>query len=129
MGALVANNNRKCKVCGEAYEYCPSCYKDRGRETWHIMFHEENCRNIFQICIDDFLEKTTREQTIELLSSCDLTQLENFAEDLKSQIKDILKSKLQTEPIIEKHVHIDEQEVLVEQKPTTNIFSNKKKKK
>lgn len=91
-------NNRKCFCCGTEYNYCPTCEEQRDLETWHIMFDNENCKKIFQICSDDFLKHTTREETISLLENCDLSNLESFNQDIKEQIKDILASKVIEKP-------------------------------
>jgi len=67
--------NRSCFCCGTEYYYCPTCEEQRDLETWHIMFDEENCKNIFKILTDDFLKYTTKLETIALLENCDLTTI------------------------------------------------------
>lgn len=82
--------NRTCIVCGERYYYCPSCQDDM-RPTWHVLFHEENCKNIFNILENHFLEKISTESAYEQLNKCDLSKIDNFREDIKNQATDIIK--------------------------------------
>jgi len=92
--------NRNCFCCGIGYYYCPTCEDNRDLETWHIMFHEENCKKIFKICTDDFLKYTTRQETIELLNGCDLSHIDNLNKDIIDQINEILASTIVEDPTI-----------------------------
>lgn len=96
------HTNRTCFCCGTKYNYCPTCEQDRHLETWHIMFDNENCKKIFQICTDDFLNHTTREETIRLLEDCDLSQIDKLYPATYEQIKEILASKIVADPTINK---------------------------
>ncbi|MDF2885234.1 MAG: hypothetical protein K0R54_5806 [Clostridiaceae bacterium] len=86
-------SNRECKICGEPYYYCQSCQKLESFESWRLYGHDINCYKIFMILRDDFLKNTSREETISLLNNCDLSNLENFNDNIKTQIKDILSTK------------------------------------
>ena len=46
----MAKRDRKCYLCGTSYKYCPTCSQDRMKPSWMAEFHEENCKNIFDIC-------------------------------------------------------------------------------
>ena len=89
----MANLNRECFTCGRKHSYCPSCYEDRHLETWHIMFDDINCKNIFNIVNQYFYKHITVEDAILMLENCDLTELDTFNEDIKKDIKNILKQK------------------------------------
>lgn len=89
----MAKLNRVCFTCGTKHSYCPNCYDDRHLETWHIMFHDENCKIIFNIINQHFHKYMTTEQAIIQLEQCDLTNIESFNEDIKKDIKDILSQK------------------------------------
>lgn len=41
--------DRTCKVCGIKYDYCPNCSKYANLPKWMTLFHDENCREIFQV--------------------------------------------------------------------------------
>ena len=43
----MARRQRTCYLCGDKYEYCPTCTQDKFKPTWMVEFHSENCKNIF----------------------------------------------------------------------------------
>jgi predicted nucleic-acid-binding Zn-ribbon protein len=87
----MAQSNRTCFTCGSKYGYCPDCYEDRNLEAWHIMFHNENCKNVFDILNKHFYNHITTEEAIKQLNSCDLTV--KFNDDIRKEIDNILTSK------------------------------------
>jgi hypothetical protein len=87
--------NRTCYCCGKDYYYCPTCEDQKDLETWHIMFHDENCKDIFHTCREDFLKHITREKSIENLKKCNLDYVLSLSIDISSQIKEILYSENQ----------------------------------
>lgn len=84
-------NNRTCIICGKQYHYCPNCGEDSSKPTWYFIFHNQNCKNIYNVCTDWRDEKITIEQAYKELSKLDLSDLNNFANDTKNQINEILK--------------------------------------
>ena len=64
---------RKCVLCGKEYEYCPGCPKDYRKPLWHKLYHDENCRNIFEELNNYNFKLATKEETKDILSNCDLT--------------------------------------------------------
>lgn len=86
----MAKLNRVCCTCGEKYSYCTDCYEDRHLETWHIMFHDENCKKIFDALNRHFYKHITTEDAIKLLKMCDLSNFDNLNDDIKKDIKDVM---------------------------------------
>ena len=72
----MAKKNRECLTCGAKYTYCPNC--DRKAPYWMTDFHDENCKNIFQICTQYNVGLLTKEQAKEALNACDLSNKESF---------------------------------------------------
>lgn len=81
---------RKCICCGEKYSYCNNCYDFRNLPLWMNSFHDENCKDIFQICTDYNFKLLTREQAKEMLSKCDLSNRANFSACIQRDLKVIL---------------------------------------
>ena len=116
----MAKKNRKCITCGTAYSYCPNC--NRKAPYWMAEFHEENCKNIFQICTEYNVGLKTKEQAKEALNACDLSNKENFAECLKIDFANIFvveeqpkkRGKRAEMPIIDEAIPEEIQEVLSE---------------
>jgi hypothetical protein len=113
--------NRVCSVCTQKYSYCPSCNEDWNKPTWMVLFHDENCKNIYTYANDYAHGDMSKEDAKVLLGKCDLTNLDNFHPVIKKTIMEILK--------------VDEQEVAEEkaddsdQSAETNFTENKFSKK
>lgn len=86
----MAKLNRVCFTCGQKYSYCTDCYEDRHLETWHIMFHDENCKKIFNIINKHFYKYITTEEAIKLLKACNLSNLSDLNDDIQRDIKNIM---------------------------------------
>lgn len=89
----MAKLNRVCFTCGKKHSYCPTCYDDMSLETWHIMFDNENCKNIFNIVNKHFYKYITDDEAILQLEKCDLSNMKEFNEDIVKGINDILSQK------------------------------------
>ena len=115
----MAKKNRKCATCGEKYSYCPNC--DRNAPAWMAQFHEENCKNIYQICVQYNVGLLAKEQAKEALNTCDLSNKENFTECIQRDFANIFaeepkkRNKKVEMPIIEEPVvALESHEVVTE---------------
>lgn len=102
----MAKLNRTCFVCGKKHSYCPSCYDDRHLETWHIMFDNENCKNIFNIINQCFYKNITTEEAKSQLEKCDLSTKDGFVDDIKNEIDKLISYKVEAkkpteEPVVD----------------------------
>ena len=84
--------NRKCKIDLKEYKYCLSCYEDRNKPTWMSMFCCERCKNVFDALVKYNLGKETKDNTKKILSGLDLSDLETFEDEIKTQIKELISS-------------------------------------
>ena len=41
--------NRICLICGNKYDYCPTCDRDRLKPSWYTLFCSETCYDINNI--------------------------------------------------------------------------------
>ena len=46
--------NRTCLICGEKYDYCPHCDRDRLKPMWYFVFCSKKCYEL-----DDILSQNT----------------------------------------------------------------------
>lgn len=74
----MGKRNRECYLCGESYLYCPTCSQDRMKPTWMSEFHNENCKNIFDICTRFNMEMVSKEEAKAVLNDCDLSNKTKF---------------------------------------------------
>lgn len=91
---------KKCKVCGTSYEYCPSCSRDALKPNWMLMFHNENCKNIFETLQKHFIGEYSDEKANEVLSKLNLSVKDKMDEEMKKQLQYILdRKKIVNRPI------------------------------
>lgn len=79
---------RKCVLCGKEYKFCPTCNNDKHKPLWHKLYHDENCKNIFDALNNYNFELATKEETKEMLSKCDLTL--ELSEHYRNEINAIM---------------------------------------
>lgn len=108
----MANKNRECLTCGTKYSYCPNC--NRNEPSWKSEFHDENCKNIFQICTSFNVNVMSKHEAKAALEQCDLSNKENFSFCVKRDLENICKedeepkfkrNKRVEMPIVEALVH------------------------
>jgi len=89
----MAGYKRICHLCGKEYKYCSSCRGYSNQPAWKNMFHSENCDIIFNLAVQFVNKKKTVKEAQEILSKCDLTDINNFRQDVIEQINIIQNSK------------------------------------
>ena len=82
----MGRRTRECYLCGEKYNYCPTCSQDKSKPTWMIEFHEENCKTIFQACTDFNMKFLTKDEVKEVLSKCNLTNKASFRTSVQNTL-------------------------------------------
>ena len=85
----MAKKNRECVTCGEKYSYCPNC--NRKEPAWMSEFHEENCKNIFQICTSFNVNIMSKHEAKAALEQCDLSNKSNFTPCIQRDLENIFK--------------------------------------
>ena len=94
----MARKSRECYLCGIEYKYCGTCSNDRMKPAWMAEFHNENCKNIFDICTRFNMKLMSKTDAQEALISCDLSNKANF----KSYVQNDLDVIFEEEPIVVK---------------------------
>ena len=85
----MGRKTRECYLCGQTYHFCPTCSQDRMKPSWMSEFHDENCKNIFDICTRFNMELMSKEDAQKALNACDLSNKENFKDYVKCDIANI----------------------------------------
>lgn len=75
---------RKCLVCGKEYEFCRDSNPDEP--AWKNLFCCDNCHDIYNILSNEKDDMTAKIK----LGRLDLSNVENFNDDAKKRIKDIM---------------------------------------
>lgn len=113
-------NNRKCIICGHSYHFCPTCGEDAEKPTWYFIFDGENCHDIYEVCTQYRDKKIDVKKAYELISKLDLSNIEDFVEVTKNQIKEIIR-------LNEEATNVKESVEKAEVKNETVKVANKKK--
>ena len=85
----MAKRDRKCYLCGENYKYCPTCSQDKMKPSWMAEFHNENCKNIFNIATRFNLKLLTKAEAKAEMDKCDLSNRENFKAYVQRDLENI----------------------------------------
>lgn len=87
----MGRRNRECYLCGESYQYCPTCSQDRTKPFWMAEFHSENCKDIFDICTRFNMELFTKDEAKEAIEKCDLSNKLSFRPSVQNTLSNLLK--------------------------------------
>lgn len=87
--AVKMNN---CAICGKEYEVCSTCAKVKSFTPWRTITDTIDCYRIYTV-LSSYTKGASKEVTKEMLSSLDLSDLDNFQPDIKAVIKDIMKEE------------------------------------
>lgn len=88
--------NRTCFICGNKYDYCPTCDRDRLKPSWYALFCNDNCYKI-----NNILSANTAGKLSVLEAQVELKKINfedsNIKNELtKSHIDKIMKHKEKT---------------------------------
>lgn len=93
---MVRRNNKVCHTCTKEYKYCTGCSEYDHLPRWMALFHNDNCRVIFNIvssyCAGHIDQKSAAEQLI----GCDLSYKDTMKPGVISKINEILEVKEET---------------------------------
>lgn len=90
---MADKKNRTCIVCSEKYRYCPSCAEFAHLEPWHSIFHDDNCREIFNAVSAYLGKEKTKEETKIRLDKCNLSNKASFKKSILDAIEEVYTSE------------------------------------
>lgn len=105
-------STRQCIVCGKEYEFCGGC-KKKNKPSWMNLYHDENCRDVWH-AITTFYDKDGAQTAAEKLSNLDLSNMDNFRDDVKNKIEMIFSEAFDAEEQVEADNNVDENVEVVE---------------
>lgn len=80
---------RYCAVCGTGYKFCPKCNEDKDKPLYHYTFCSKNCKDIYSVISDYRDGELSCDEANKLLSSLDLSKINNFGESYKKSLEEI----------------------------------------
>lgn len=81
--------NRKCVLCGTDYEYCPTCERFAGYPRWMFLFHDENCKKIYEVLNNYGAGAIDKNEAKSELSKLDLSKKNQFNSNFKDLVNEI----------------------------------------
>lgn len=122
----MGRRNRECYLCGQDYNYCPTCSQDKLKPTWMAEFHEENCKNIFDICTRYNMQLVNKDEAKAALEKCDLSNKANFKPYVQRDLENIFAEDKITVNVNAKIKEITADEVVVEVEPVVRSKAKNK---
>ena len=127
----MAENNVTCSICGSPYHLCMSCKDSIKLHPYKIHCCSADCYKVFQVIRGFSSGVYTEDEFKSKLKNIDLSNLDNYRENIKALIKDALK---EDEVVVEvpavkeakKTVEVATNENMVIEKPTCSRKRNNK---
>lgn len=101
-GNEMAQVNRICKTCGKEYFFCSHCDKSLNSPQWMLMWHDENCKKVFEIAGDYAQGRMIKQEAKSELAKCDLKKYYTFKESVRKILDDIMAEEKVVEPQVQK---------------------------
>ncbi|MCD7996366.1 MAG: hypothetical protein LUH21_03935 [Clostridiales bacterium] len=90
--------NAKCSICGKMYHVCNDCNNTASFTPWRKIACSINCYKIF-LALNSYTNKhSAKNETKEILSECDLSELNSFEPNIKMAIEEIMRDEIITKP-------------------------------
>ena len=84
--------NAKCDICGKRYHICNTCREITSFTPWRMVTDTIEHYKIFLI-LSEYTQDENKSKARESLSSCDLSELDSFNDNIKNVIKEIMKEE------------------------------------
>lgn len=110
----MGRRTRTCYLCGQDYQYCPTCSQDKMKPTWMSEFHSESCKNIFDICTRFNMQLMSKTEAQDALNSCDISNKANFKSYVQRDLEVIFAEEPKKRGLRAKASIIDEEPVAIE---------------
>lgn len=116
---MARNNNRKCICCSTEYRYCNTCNEDKMKPMWYTIYHNENCKNIFNAASDYLAGAITKEEAKQKFDACDLSYKNKLHNKIVEAINDVYGVKVETKNVVETVAEVKEE--VVEHKVSVEV--------
>ena len=84
-------HERECIVCGTRYDFCPNCSEYDDKPRWMFMFHDKNCKDIYEIVNSYRAGAINADKAKTRLSKLDLSDRDTFTGGFKAILDEIWK--------------------------------------
>lgn len=88
---MAKSYKRTCIVCRKDYNYCMHCDEFSHLPKWMMLFHDANCREIFNTISAYENTEISKETAKARLTACDFSRKANYSKAFSKKVDDILK--------------------------------------
>lgn len=88
---MAEKNNATCSICGKAYHKCLSCRDEIQAKPWKTYTDTPECYKVFQVVRGYSIGVYDVFGAYDKFQNIDLSELEDFRDNIKEVIKSILK--------------------------------------
>ena len=131
---MAKKNNKVCICCSKEYSYCNRCKDFILYPTWMNIFHDKNCREIFNTASAYLACEITKEEAKARFDACDLSNINSLKSKIVETINEVCKvedeekvndiTEEKAEDIVE---NTQEEEIVGDDSSFEKIKYNKKK--
>lgn len=89
---MATKNNATCSICGKSYHMCVSCKDVINAAPWKKHTCTSEHYKVYQVIHGLSTKVYNKDEAKSKLQNIDLSDLENFRDNIKDIIKDIMKS-------------------------------------
>ena len=87
---MLKRKNKTCITCGETYSFCTGCAEFDHLPRWMAMYHNENCKELFDITSSYLCGHITASEAKKRYERCDLSYKESLREKIQNSINELL---------------------------------------
>lgn len=113
---MARSYKRTCLVCQQEYEYCMHCDKFAKLPKWMMLFHDDNCREIFNTMSAYENAEISKDEAKARLNACDFTRKPFYSKTFSKKIDSILNTKAK-KAIVDEAVVSNTTENVIEDTP------------
>ena len=88
--------NAKCDICGKPYKVCRSCQEIKSFQSWRTVTDTLPHYMIY-LALVEYSRTKDKAKAKEVLLKCDLSEKDNFNDNIKSVIDEIFAEEQKTE--------------------------------
>ena len=105
---MTEKNNAICSICEKPYHKCLSCRDSMKLQPWKMYTDSAEHYKVFQAVRGYNTGVYTKDEFKSKLKNIDLSDLENYKENVKALIKDVLKD----EELVDETVLVEEEAIV-----------------
>lgn len=107
---MAKKNNRKCICCSQEYRFCNSCMEDVNKPAWMAIYHNDNCRSLFNITTDYLAGVITKEDAKNRFSACDLSYKDKLHANIAKAIGETIDVKETVKTVSTEEVVVEDED-------------------